>query len=192
MQDESSSVALLLIDVMNGFDFEGCEGLVEGAQRAAPRILALRERAHAEGIPVIYVNDNFGKWRSDFRATVATCSDSSQPGHAVARLLAPTERDYFVLKPRHSAFYCTALELLLEDIKARTLVLAGFATNICVLFTASDAHMRGYRVVVPEDCTASNSEDLTRLALEQMRVVSRAITDESTALNFGALRYDLK
>jgi nicotinamidase-related amidase len=178
-----------LIDVMNGFDFEGCEGLVEGARRAAPRMLALRERAHADGVPVIYVNDNFGQWRSDFRATVAACSDASKPGHPVARMLAPTERDYFVLKPRHSAFYCTALEVLLSRIKARTLVIAGFATNICVFFTANDAHMRGFDVVVPADCTASNSEQLTRQALEQMQLVAAARTEESVTLDLSALRY---
>jgi nicotinamidase-related amidase len=181
---EESSVALLLIDVMNGFDFEGCEGLVEAAGRAAPRILALRERAHAGGVPVIYVNDNFGQGRSDFRATVAACSDQRQPGHLVARMLTPTEGDYFVLKPRHSAFYCTAL----ERIGARTLVIAGFATNICVLFSANDAHMRGYEVVVPSDCTASNSEQLTQQALEQMRLVSGARTEASVALDLAALR----
>ena len=191
-RSEESSVALLLIDVMNGFDFEGSEGLVEGARRAAPRILALRDRAHADGVPVIYVNDNFGQWRSDFRATVAACSDPHKPGHDVTRLLAPTERDYFVLKPRHSAFYCTALEVLLARVKARTLVITGFATNICVLFTANDAHMRGYEVVVPADCTASNSEALTRYALEQMRLASGACTDESLALDLGALRADRK
>jgi nicotinamidase-related amidase len=189
---EESSVALLLIDVMNGFDFQGSEGLVEGARRAAPRILALRERAHADNVPVIYVNDNFGQWRSDFRATVAACSDPQKPGHAVTRLLTPTERDYFVLKPRHSAFYCTALEVLLARVRARTLVITGFATNICVLFTANDAHMRGYEVVVPGDCTASNSEALTRYALEQMRLFSGASTDESLALDWGALRAERK
>jgi nicotinamidase-related amidase len=192
VQSEESPAALLLIDVMNGFDFEGSEGLVEGARRAAPRILALRERAHADNVPVIYVNDNFGQWRSDFRATVAACSDPRQPGHSVARLLTPTERDYFVLKPRHSAFYCTALEVLLARIKARTLVITGFATNICVFFTANDAHMRGYEVVVPADCTASNSEALTRHALEQMRVVAGARTEDSLALDLGALRADRK
>jgi nicotinamidase-related amidase len=110
----------------------------------------------------------------------------------VARLLTPTERDYFVLKPRHSAFYCTALEVLLARIKAHTLVITGFATNICVFFTANDAHMRGYDVVVPADCTASNSEALTRHALEQMRVVAGARTEDSLALDLGALRTDRK
>lgn len=189
MDSEESAVALLLIDVMNAFDFEGSQGLVAGARRAAPKLLALRERAHADGVPVIYVNDNFGQWRSDFRATVAACADSQHPGHAVARMLAPTERDYFVLKPRHSAFYCTALEVLLSQLKVRSLVIAGFATNICVFFTANDAHMRGYRVLVPSDCTASNSEQLTRQALEQMQLVAAARTEESLALDLGALRY---
>ena len=187
--EEESAVALILIDVINAFDFPGSQGLVEGAGRAAPKILALRERAHSAGIPVIYVNDNFGQWRSDFRATVNACSAAEQPGHLVTRQLVPADQDYFVLKPRHSAFFGTALELLLDRIKARKLILVGFATNICVLFTANDAHMRGYEVVVPADCTASNSEDLTRQALEQMRLVANARTPESTELDLSQLRY---
>jgi nicotinamidase-related amidase len=185
---EQSAVALILIDVINGFDFEGCEGLAAAARLAAPRILALRERAHQAGVPVIYVNDNFGRWRSDFRSTVAACSDPSQPGHHVTRMLVPTERDYFVLKPRHSAFYATALEPLLSLLKVRSLILTGFAANICVLFTANDAHMRGYRVIVPADCTASNSLELTQQALEQMRLAASAGTEESLELDLGALQ----
>lgn len=184
---ESSAVAVLLIDVINAFDFPDSNGIVQAAARAAPRILALRERAHLAGIPVIYVNDNFGQWRSDFRTTISACSASNKPGHQVARLLVPAERDYFVLKPRHSAFYCTALEVLLERLGVRTLVLVGFATNICVLYTASDAHMRGYGVVVPRDCTASNSQELTDQALEQMRMVTGARVSDSLELDFAAL-----
>lgn len=185
--DERCSVALILIDVINGFDFEGSEKLASDALEAAPRILALRRAAHAARVPVIYVNDNFGRWRSDFHAIVAACADPGQPGSSVSRLLAPEERDYFVLKPRHSAFYCTALELLLERLGVRTLVLVGFATNICVLYTASDAHMRGYQVVVPSDCTASNTDELTRHALEHMRLVSGAHIVESRSLSFEEL-----
>jgi nicotinamidase-related amidase len=183
-----SSVALLLIDVINALDFVGSRGLVEAAGRAAPRILALRERAHLAGVPVIYVNDNFGQWRSDFRATISACSASNKPGHQITRMLVPSERDYFVLKPRHSAFYCTALPILLEQLKVRTLVLVGFATNICVLYTASDAHMRSYDVIVPSDCTACNTPELTKQALDQMRMVTAARIVESTELDFSALR----
>jgi nicotinamidase-related amidase len=186
--DEESPVALLLVDVINAMDFPGAEPLARAAHRAAPKILALRDRAHAAHVPVIYVNDNFGRWRSDFRRTVAACSDLSVPGHAVTRMLTPLEQDYFVLKPRHSGFYGTALDLLLEQLKAKRLVIAGFATNICVLLTASDAHMRGYEVWVPSDCTASNSEELTTQALEQMRLISGAKTDEAAKVDWAALR----
>jgi nicotinamidase-related amidase len=179
--------ALLLIDVINALDFEGSEGLVAAAERAAPKIAALRARARAAHVPVIYVNDNFGRWRSDFRKTVETCARSDQPGHRVTELLVPGESDYFVLKPRHSAFYCTALELPLNNLGAKTLVLVGFATNICVLFTAHDAHMRGFDVVVPTDCTASNDEQLTQQALQQMRLVTHATTLESGQLDWEEL-----
>jgi nicotinamidase-related amidase len=185
--DAGSPVALLLIDVINGFDFEGCEGLLEAASRAAPKIVALRDAARAAGVPVIYVNDNFGRWRSDFRKTVEACSRRDQPGHRVTELLTPGQHDYFVLKPRHSAFYCTALELLLARLGVKTLVLVGFATNICVLFTAHDAHMRGFQVVVPADCGGSNTEELTRQALEQMRLVTGARIDEASQLDFEQL-----
>jgi nicotinamidase-related amidase len=190
VESQPSPVVLVLVDVINGFDFEGSEALVTAAKRAAPKILALRERAHVAGVPVIYVNDNFGQWRSDFRSTVDACSKTHQPGHEVTRMLVPAEDDYFVLKPRHSAFYCTALELLLESRSARTLIICGFAANICVLFSANDAHMRGYDVIVPADCTAANSEALTEQALEQLRTVANARTDVSVKLDLAALRYE--
>jgi nicotinamidase-related amidase len=186
-EERRSSVALLLIDVINAFDFAGCEGLVEAAARAAPNLVSLRNRARAAGVPVVYVNDNFGRWRSDFRQTVRACLRPEQPGHHVTAQLVPGEDDYFVLKPRHSAFFCTALELLLSSLGTKTLVLTGFATNICVLFTAHDAHMRGFEVVVPPDCTASNDAQLTRHALEQMRLVTQASVVESGQLDFAAL-----
>jgi nicotinamidase-related amidase len=182
-----NAAALVLVDVINAFDFEGCEALVEAAERAAPRILELKERAQRAGAAVIYANDNFGQWRSDFRATVAACSDTKQPGHRVTGLLAPGEHDYFVLKPRHSAFFCTPLELLLERLEVRVLVLVGFAANICVLFTANDAHMRGFDVWVPPDCTASNTERLTEQALEQMKLVAEARIEESTRIDWSRL-----
>jgi nicotinamidase-related amidase len=188
MNDTPSSVALLLIDVINAFDFENCEPLVAAAQDCTSNIVELRARCRSANVPVIYVNDNFGKWRSDFRAIVAECSRPDMPGHQVSQALAPGEQDYFVLKPRHSAFYCTALELLLDSLGCRKLVIVGFATNICVLYTANDAHMRGYEVYVPADCTASNSHELTAQALEHLRLASRADTTEARALDLEKLR----
>jgi nicotinamidase-related amidase len=182
-----SKLALLLIDVINAFDFEGSEGLVRAATAATPHIRALAERARGAGVPVVYVNDNFGQWRSDFKSTIAGCTRAEAPGREVSAALAPEPDDYFVLKPGHSGFYCTALELLLDELEVETLILAGFATNICVLHTAIDAHMRKYRVLVPADTAGSNSEELTRLALAHLREVSAAETPRSSEIDFTTL-----
>jgi nicotinamidase-related amidase len=140
----------------------------------ADRLAALKQRAAAAGVPAIYANDNFGRWRSDFRAQVRHCLGDGCRGRHVAERLRPDEDDYFVLKPKHSAFYHTALELLLKHLGTKTLVVTGIAGNICVLFTASDAYLRDLRVVVPADCTASNTEAENRAALDLMAKLLKA------------------
>jgi nicotinamidase-related amidase len=174
MAIHSTNSVLVLVDVINAFDFEGSEGLVRAAARAAPKIEALAARAREERVPVVYVNDNFGRWRSDFASTIDACMAPDQPGRAVTARLRPHERDYFVLKPQHSGFYCTTLEPLLRHLSAESVVVTGFATNLCVLFTANDAYMRGYRLIVPSDCTAANTAALTRAALEHMGIALNA------------------
>jgi nicotinamidase-related amidase len=136
---ERCSAAVLLIDVINRFDFEGSEALLKTARPAARAIARLKKRAIEAKVPIVYVNDNFGRWRSDFRAIVRTCCAAQAKAGAreIARRLAPTARDYFVLKPTNSAFHGTVLETLLRHLGAETLVLAGFATDKCVLFTVS-------------------------------------------------------
>lgn len=167
-------VAVLLVDVINDFDFDEGEALAALAARAAPHIEALAASARRARVPVIYVNDNFGHWRSDFQRTVARCREPGRPGAGVVARLAPHDDDLFVLKPMHSGFYHTPLELVLRQLETKTVVLTGFATNLCVAFTAYDAHMRGYRVVVPRDTTAANSEALTTQALAQLEASIRA------------------
>src|SRR5690606_37906653 len=103
----------------------------------------------------IYANDNFGRWRSDFRQVIEECTAPGVRGRRLGRLLLPGSEDYFVLKPKHSAFFDTTLDTLLHDLGARTLILTGIAGDSCVLQTASDAYMRDYRLIVPRDCTAS-------------------------------------
>jgi nicotinamidase-related amidase len=164
----AKGTALVLVDTINGFDFEGSAPIVEAASRAARCIEALARRARTAKLPVIYVNDNFGRWRSDFRATLEACTAPDQPGREVSLRLRPEKDDYFVLKPMHSAFYATSFELLLNHLEIQTLILTGFATDLCVLFTAHDAHMRGYRLMVPSDCTASNSPEITERALAHL------------------------
>jgi nicotinamidase-related amidase len=143
-------------------------------------------------VPIIYVNDNFGRWRSDFHATVERCTAPGSPGRSVSMQLKPHEGDYFVLKPRHSGFLFTTLELLLADLKVKGLLLTGFAADLCVLFTAHDAHMRGFKLWVPSDCTAANTPALTRHALTHLRVALRARTPRSRSIDFERIRGQLR
>jgi nicotinamidase-related amidase len=176
--------ALLLIDVINDLAFAGSEALIDEAEPMALRVAALKRRAAHAGIPVIYVNDNFGQWRSDFRHTVTHCTASSSPGRVVSRRVRPTTRDYFVLKPKHSGFYGTTLDTLLVDLRIKRLILVGIAGNICVLFTANDAYMRGFRLYVPEDCIVSNTPEDNAYALRQIENVMKGHTFPSPRLRF--------
>ena len=160
---------LLLVDVINDLEFPGGERLLPPAKKMARRVEALLEAARARGIPVVYANDNFGHWRSDFRAQVRHCTTEPVRGREIALGLAPTDTDYFVLKPKHSAFFATALEVLLRELGAEVIVLAGLAGDNCVLFTAHDAYMRDYQIVVPRDGVASESAKRNTWALEHMR-----------------------
>src|SRR5436190_1350217 len=177
-----AGTALLLIDVINDLAFEGSEVLVARAEDMATRVSTLKRRATAAGIPVIYINDNFGQWRSDFRKTVAHCTARSSPGHRVSRRLKPTSRDYFVLKPKHSGFFDTTLDTLLEALGTRRVILTGIAGNICVLFTANDAYMRDFKIFTPADCVVSNTAAENEHALRQIRMVMKGNVAVSTRL----------
>jgi nicotinamidase-related amidase len=176
--------ALLLIDVVNDLAFEGAEALISQAEPMALRLAALKRRAVNAGVPIVYVNDNFGQWRSDFRHTVSHCTARTSPGRTVSRRLRPTNRDYFVLKPKHSGFYDTTLDTLLKDLKVQRVILAGIAGNICVLFTANDAYMRGFRLYAPADCIVSNTSEDNAQALRQIAMVMKGQIQQSTQLRF--------
>jgi nicotinamidase-related amidase len=188
MAPDDSPVALLIIDIVNDLEFDVGEALLRTAVRAAEHVAALKRRAKAAGIPAVYVNDNFGRWRSDLSALVRHCLDDGVRGRAVVERVQPDENDYFVLKPKHSGFYCTTLELLLEHFRTHTLVLTGIAAENCVLATAIDAHMRDFRLVIPRDCTASADPDDYRRAIAQFERVYRADTRPEAALDLHALR----
>lgn len=160
--------ALLVIDAINDLDFSGGSALLRTALPAGRRIAALAKRARAASVPVIYVNDNFGRWRSDFRQQVAHCLEEDCAGRPLVEMLRPEEKDYFVLKPMHSGFYSTTLEVLLDRLGVQRLVLTGFAADLCVLYTANDAHMRDFQLVVPRDCVASETAARKRFALSHL------------------------
>jgi len=180
-----AGTALLLIDVINDLSFDGSEAIVAQAEAMAPRLSALKRRASASGIPCVYVNDNFGQWRSDFRQTVAHCTARSSPGRNVSRHLKPTKRDYFVLKPKHSGFFDTTLGTLLDALEIRRVIVTGIAGNICVLFTANNAYMRDLRLYAPEDCIVSNTPADNAYALQQIATVLKGIVVPSAELVFG-------
>jgi nicotinamidase-related amidase len=179
---DKSETALLLIDVINDLDFPEANQLLRHARPMARKLLRLKQRAKKAGVPVIYVNDNFGRWQSDFRRQVEHCLRGDSRGHEMVSLLQPDEDDYFVLKPKHSGFFSTTLDTLLRYLGAKKLILTGVAGNFCVLFTANDAYMRDYDLVIPSDCTASNTAEENRQALALMRKFLKADTRPSTKL----------
>lgn len=182
-----SRVALLLVDVINAMSFPEGRRLARHAAPAAREIARLRERARAANVPVIYANDNFGRWRSDFRATVLNAQQAEMPGRDIAKLLEPDDQDYFVLKPKHSAFFGTSLDLLLTYLGTDRLVLAGFAGDICVQFTAQDAFLRDFELIVARDATASEDPRSNTAALAFMRERLCARTPASARIDFRSL-----
>jgi nicotinamidase-related amidase len=184
---DRTKTALLLIDVINDLNFPEADALLQLALPMAKSLANLKRRARRSGIATIYVNDNFGRWKSDFRRIVEHCVSKQSRGAVISRLLRPKEYDYFVLKPMHSGFYSTTLEVLLKYLEVDTLILTGIATNICVLLTANDAYMRGYHLYVPRDCVAANTVNDNEYALGQMRNLLKADTGESVKIDLDAL-----
>jgi nicotinamidase-related amidase len=181
---DKADVALLLIDVINDLDFPEADDLLRFARPMADRIADLKRRAKEAGVPVIYVNDNFGRWQSNLQKIVEHATGPDSKGREIVEILKPEEDDYFVLKPKHSGFFSTTLDVLLDYLQVETVVITGVAANICVLFTANDAYMRDFHVVVPRDCVASNTEEINRAALGEMAKVLKADTRPSDEMTF--------
>jgi nicotinamidase-related amidase len=185
---DDADVALLLIDVINDLEFDGGEVLLRQALPMAAHVAALKRRAKQAGIPAVYVNDNFGRWQSDFAKLLAHCLTDGVRGQALAEQLQPAPDDYFVLKPKHSGFYATTLDLLLRYLKVTTVILTGLTGDICVLCTANDAYMRDLHLIIPADCVASLDPEENRHALTHMQQVLKADIRPSTALDLHALK----
>ncbi len=182
---DPAETALLLIDVVNDLEFEGGEKLLPHALSMAQAIAALKRRAKACDVPVIYVNDNFGRWRSDFPKLVERCLSTEVRGRPVVARLQPDADDYFVLKPKHYAFFQTNLDILLRHLDRSVLILTGMAADYCVLFTGNDAYMRDFRILVPPDCIAAEEAERTATVVALMRRVLKADTRPSTEVVFA-------
>lgn len=180
---DKSETALLIVDVINDLDFPEAKQLMRYAPAMARNLARLKERAKKAGVPVLYVNDNFGRWRSDLQSLVEHCRNGK--AKQIVDLLRPDKDDYFVLKPKHSGFFSSTLETLLRYFGARTLIITGIAGNYCVLFTANDAYMRDYKLIVPADCTASNTAVENREALNLMKNYLKADIRPSGKIRFA-------
>lgn len=180
-----SRSALLAIDLINPFDFPGAISLLREVRKIVPNVCRMLRRARKAGVPVIYCNDNFGQWRSDFRSNVDFCAGEEGAGADVVRKVVPSALDYFILKPKHSAFFETPLRILLNQLRIERLVLLGIAADSCVLNTALDAHILEYEVTVVSDAVAAQSSFRARRALDVLRT-DRAIRIVATR---SALRW---
>lgn len=187
-----SSTALLIIDVINDLEFPGGDRILPWAKRMAQNLLPFRDTAHAAGLPVIYVNDNFGLWQGDFRDVYKHCTRAGVRGRSTSRRLKSKAEHFFILKPRHSAFFSTSLEPLLQSLQVHKLILSGMATNLCVFFTAHDAHMRGYEIIVLSDCCAAESDHDHTVALDQLHRFCGARVCRSDELCLKTAKPDVK
>lgn len=180
-----NQTALLIIDMMNPLHFSRGPLLLKEMQKIIGPIVSLRGKMRVAGMPVIYVNDNEGRWQSE-KDHIVSRSLEGPAGTIIGRLL-PEPSDYFIIKPRHSGFFATPLQALLTELNIRTLILAGVAGNICVLFTANDAYMRDYRLIIPADCCASNVKEDNDYALQMMKNVLNADIREQSAIDWDKI-----
>ena len=166
-----SPEVLLLVDVINPLNFPTAQDILPSAAEAARAIAKLKARHTKRGLSCIYANDNYGTWHSEFRDILAACCELQGERGEMARLLAPAPEDLVILKPQHSAFHSTPLQHLLTKMKAEKLTIVGLAADMCVMLTATDARMLGYKVWVPQDCTAAESAQRKDNALQQLHGV---------------------
>ena len=183
-QLDPKTTALLLIDVITNFEFEDGDQLLRRTLPAARKLAQLKARAAKQGVSVIYVNDNFGKWQEDFKTMADHFRRPEAKGREVVSLLAPGREDYYVLKPHRSAFYSTSLELLLRELKAKTLIITGITTDICILFSANDAYMRGFDLHIPRDCVAAVKPSYSTEAMHFIERVLKADVRPSSEIEF--------
>jgi len=158
--------ALVVIDMLNTYDFEDADKLVASAEQAVPKIAELIDRARREDVPVIYVNDNYGDWNSSVDELLENGLNGEHP--ELVEPIRPPDDVSFVIKARHSIFYGTPLEHLLATHDIDRLVMTGQVTEQCILYSALDAHVRGIDVAVPADAVACIHEDLAEAALRMM------------------------
>jgi nicotinamidase-related amidase len=184
---DSCPAALLLVDVINDFEYPGGDKLFENARHIVMPIRRLKDRVRHAGVPIVYVNDNFGRWQSSFQDILDRCLQPGIRGREFVEQLQPCPNDYFVLKPKHSGFYQSPLDILLKHLGSKRLILTGLCTNSCVLATANDAYMRDLDLYVPSDCVAAQTAQDQEYSLHHMQIMTKADTRPSAELDVTQL-----
>jgi nicotinamidase-related amidase len=167
------------------FEFKDGDRIFAKAIPAAGNIARLKAAAKKSNLPVIYVNDNYGIWKNNFEGTLAA-AEKSDRGKQIVEMIRPDNDDYHILKPQRSGFFATPLDVLLTSLDVSELIITGLSTDICVLFTAHDAYMRGFKILVPADCTAASDENHRDYALDLLRRIADADIRPSTELKLGS------
>ena len=178
----SSKRALLIVDMINHFQFKHGEVLLQHSECILTPLLQLKAKAKQYDTPVIYINDHYNLWQADFQKIIKICQNNLN--NDFLKAISPENNDYFLIKPKHSAFYGTALHTLLAQLHVTELIITGIAGNICVLFTANDAYMRDYSLICPEDCIASVDQQDNQYALAMMKHVLKANINKSNTIPF--------
>ncbi|WP_066060125.1 isochorismatase family cysteine hydrolase [Robertmurraya korlensis] len=173
--ENKSQKALLIIDMINNFDFSNGEVLAKKTLPIAKNIQRLKEQFTNEGLPIIYINDHYNLWQADVQRIISHCQNSLS--QEIIKTIQPNSNDLFLIKPKHSAFFGTALNTLLYQLNIRSLVITGIAGNICVLFTANDAYMREYSIHVPHNAIASVDDQDNEYSLKMIKNVLKGKID---------------
>ncbi|GAK08584.1 isochorismatase family cysteine hydrolase [Geomicrobium sp. JCM 19038] len=187
MKHSSPRMAMLIIDMINDFSFEDGQDLLASASHLPEKISILKKQLKSHHVPIIYVNDNYGRWQSDFKDLYSHCLQQQGNVREFNEMIKPEDDDYFVLKPQFSGFYATPLDILLRQLDVQTLLICGIAGNMCVHFTANDAYMRKFKLFIPSDLSASLTEEENDQAISIMSTVLRATTTPSDQLVINSM-----
>jgi nicotinamidase-related amidase len=160
--------ALVVVDMLNTYEHADAEALTRSVREVLGNIASLIGRARSEDVEVIYVNDNYGAW-NEGRSELVERASTGPHGDLIEPIV-PAQETAFVVKARHSIFYETPLEYLLRQGDVERLVLVGQVTEQCILYSALDAYIRHFEVVVPPDAVAAIHPELHEAALQMMRI----------------------
>jgi nicotinamidase-related amidase len=190
--DDGGATALLVVDMLNPYAHPEADRLAGRVAGVLPGVRGLLDRAAEQVIPVVYVNDNYGEWNSSAGELAEQAMDEAHP--ELVEPVLPGEGQSFVVKARHSAFYETPLEYLLDQLGVGRLILAGQVTEQCILYSALDAYVRHFEVVIPVDGVAAIYDDLGDAAIKMMERNMGASsggqrTSTSAEVTFGLSRF---